>query len=126
MCWWSAYGGCRSVSAGSLLQTGAFSLGQPLPWDPEPLYPNTAGPLQGPQALSELEARGPPLASQPEEVPFPEHTWGSCVPLSPQRSLLWSVGAQEHPISPGASVNLPIHGERRFLSLSHRVPLTIG
>lgn len=44
----SAYGGCHSVSAGSpLLQTGAFSLGQPLPWEQSPSIQTPQGHCRG-------------------------------------------------------------------------------
>lgn len=61
--------------------------------------------------------------SQPKEikgfkVPFPEHSWGSCVPLSPQRSLLWSVWGPERPVPHGASIHEPAHPGREKVLIS--------
>ena len=112
-CWWSA---CR-VAAARCQPGPRFCRQEPSAWGSlcrgsrAPLSKHRRAATGASGALRGWKREGTPLTSQPEEVPFPEHIWGSCS-CHHREALLWSVWGPERPIPRGASICEPAHPRR--------------
>ena len=72
-------------------------MGQPLPRE-QHLSKHHRAATGASGALRGWKREGTPLMSQPEEVPFPEHGWGSCVPVTTEKPAVECLGPRaSHP-----------------------------